>query len=312
MNITSMASRTLFLLAAAFAAPAADDSGTARDWASLIGTRFKVERDVVYKHAGELPLKVDVYFRYDRRPGPTVLYIHGGGWATGSKEQYVLWFLPYIELGMRVVSVEYRLSGVAPAPAAAEDCRCAFGWVGTNAEKYGIDPKRIVVTGGSAGGHLALLTGMADSSAGLGCPGLEPPRAAAIINYYGATDLTDSIESKRPSALKWLRDAPDMLKLARRLSPITYVRPGVPPVLTIHGDADQMIPYSHAVKLHKALAEAGVPNRLVTIPGGKHGRFEWSDADTIRVQRAIESFLNEHHVLDDSRPRNSKSTERKN
>ncbi len=311
MNILPRSSRTLFLLAASFAAAAAEDSGAARDWASLIGNRFKIERDVVYKHTGALPLKVDVYFRYDRRPGPTVLYIHGGGWANGSKEQYVLWFLPYLELGMRVVSVQYRLSGVAPAPAAVEDCRCAFGWVGMNAAKYGIDPKRIVVTGGSAGGHLALLTGMLDSSVGFDCPEVPPPHAAAIINYYGVTDLAESIESQNASALKWLRGAPDMLKLARRLSPITYVRPDMPPVLSIHGDADQMVPYSHAVKLHKALTETRVPNRLVTIPGGKHGRFEWSDADTIRVQRAIESFLGDHHVLDDAGWRKSTSTERK-
>jgi len=71
---------------------------------------------VVYKAAGRFQAKLDLYIRYDNKPGPTILYIHGGGWANGGKEQWVLWYLPYLELGMRVVSVQYRLSGVAPAP----------------------------------------------------------------------------------------------------------------------------------------------------------------------------------------------------
>src|SRR4051812_43157951 len=84
---------------------------TARDWASLVGQRYEAVRDVVYKTSGAFQAKVDVYTRYDRKPGPTMVYIHGGGWSNGSKEQYVLWFLPYLQLGMRVVSVQYRLAG---------------------------------------------------------------------------------------------------------------------------------------------------------------------------------------------------------
>lgn len=287
----------LLLAGVAAAVPMpAQDGESARDWASLVGQRFRAERDVVYKKAGNFEAKLDLYVRYDRRPGPTILYIHGGGWANGTKEQYVLWFLPYLQLGMRVVSVQYRLSGVAPAPAAVEDCRCAFRWVVRNAERYGIDPARIVITGGSAGGHLALLTGMVDAGAGFDrdCPGDEPLKPAAIINYYGVTDVEESLETKNKSALMWLRGVENPRELARRLSPLTYVRPGLPPILTIHGDADEIVPHSHAVRLHKLLDRDGVPNRLLSVPGGRHGRFHWSDEDTIRVQRTIEGFLKEH------------------
>lgn len=157
---------------------AAQDGQSARDWASLVGQRFRAERDVVYRSVNGFNAKVDLYIPYDLKPGPTIVYIHGGGWSTGSKEQYVLWFLPYLQLGMRVVAVQYRLAGVAPAPAGVEDCRCALKWVFQNAGKYGIDPKRIVLTGGSAGGHLVLMTGMLRASDGfdVGCPGPEPPR----------------------------------------------------------------------------------------------------------------------------------------
>ena len=125
-----------------------------------------------------------------------------------SKEQYVLWFLPYLQLGMRVVAVQYRLSGVAPAPAGVEDCRCALRWVFHNAAKYGIDPKRVVLTGGSAGGHLVLLTGLLRPSDGFdgGCPGLpEPPQVAGIINYYGPTDLVAAYDRKDSNLMNWLR-----------------------------------------------------------------------------------------------------------
>jgi acetyl esterase/lipase len=276
------------------------DGESARDWASLVGQRFRAERDVVYKTAGSFQAKLDLYVRYDRKPGPTILYIHGGGWANGTKEQYVLWFLPYLQLGMRVVSVQYRLSGVAAAPAAVQDCRCAFRWVVRNAARYGIDPDRIVISGGSAGGHLALITGLLTPAAGFDddCPGDEALKPAAIINYYGITDVARAFERGSKSALAWLRGPGDPMELARRLSPLTHVRRGLPPILTIHGDADEAVPYEDAVRLHQALDAARVPNQLLTIPGGTHGRFNWSDADTVKVQRTIETFLKKHRILE--------------
>jgi len=268
------------LLVAALTCGAQETSS--RDWASLVGQRFKAERDVVYRTVDGIPLKLDLYIPYDAKPGPTLLYIHGGGWQSGSKEQYVLWYLPYLQLGMRVVAVQYRLSGLAPAPAAVEDCKAAFEWVVANGAKYGLDPKRMVVTGGSAGGHLALMTALA---AGEG-------RVKAVVNYYGATDMVDLLKQGKDYHQKWFRGARP--GLAKEISPLTWVKPGGPPVLTIHGDGDAQIPYSHALRLHQALDAAKVPNQLVTIPGGAHGRHTWSDADTIRVQREIEAFLNKH------------------
>jgi acetyl esterase/lipase len=270
---------------------------SARDWASLAGQRFTAERDVVYRRAGGRDLKLDFYIPYDRKPGPAILYIHGGGWQTGSKEQYVLWYLPYLELGMRVVAVQYRLSGEALAPAGVEDCRCAFRWVVQNGAKYGVDPARIVISGGSAGGHLALLTAM--GSGGIECPDRSgpEPHAAAVINYYGESDLVAPLKDGSPSVRRWLGDGPGVAELARQLSPQAWVKPGLPPVLTLHGDADQAVPYQQSVDLHRALSRAGVPNELVTIPGGAHGRHTWTDADTLRVQRAIENFLGRYKLL---------------
>lgn len=274
---------------------------SARDWASLVVQRFTAQRDVVYRRIGTRELKLDFYVPYDHKPGPSVLYIHGGGWENGSKEQYVLWYLPYLQLGLRVVAVQYRLSGEAPAPAGVEDCRCAFRWVVKNGAKYGVDPDRIVLSGGSAGGHLALLTAM--SSGGIECPDHDgpEPRAAAVISYYGAADLAALLPSGLPSVRRWLRAAPNPQVLARQLSPLTWVKPGLPPILSIHGDADKTIPYQQSVDLRRALNAAGVPNELITIPGGAHGRHTWTDKDTLRVQRAIERFLRRQHLTGVSR-----------
>lgn len=293
MNIALVLASSTALL------PAQPERAPSSAWASIVGQRFQAVRDVTYRTIDAKPLKLDFYVPYDRTPGPTVLYIHGGGWENGNKEQYILWYLPYLELGLRVVAVQYRLSGEAPAPAGIEDCRCAFRWVVNHAAEYGIDPRRIVLTGGSAGGHLALFTAFGSPGFEATCPeaGAVEPRAAAVINYYGATDLTSLLATGQPSVRKWLRTASDPKDLARRLSPISHVRAGLPPVLTLHGDADQVIPHHQATSLHDALSSKRVPNQLLTINGGAHGRHTWSDSDTILAQQTIERFLRQHNIL---------------
>lgn len=137
-----MLSRFVCLFIAAVVDCRAQDPNSARDWASLTGQRYESIRDIPYKNFGGFQAEVDVYTRYDRKPGPTMVYIHGGGWANGSKDQWNLWLLPYLQLGMRVVSVQYRLAGVAPAPAGVKDCRCALAWVFQNAQNTASIPQR--------------------------------------------------------------------------------------------------------------------------------------------------------------------------
>jgi acetyl esterase/lipase len=156
-----------------------------------------------------------------------------------------------------------------------------------------------VVTGDSAGGHLALTTGMIPESAGLDreCPGVPLPKVAAIVDWYGITDVNDLLDgpNKRNYAVQWLGSAPDRGEIAKRLSPLEYVRPGVPPVLAIHGDADPTVPYQHSVRLKAALDKAGVPNDFFTVPGGKHGGF--SAEENVKVYGAIKAFLKKQGLL---------------
>ncbi|MBK8147572.1 MAG: alpha/beta hydrolase [Acidobacteria bacterium] len=158
-----------------------------------------IEPNITYVKADGVELKLDVYRPKAKSPRklPTLVWIHGGGWRGGSKESYSLRVLPWLELGWNVVNVEYRLTGVARAPAAVEDCRCALRWVFENAEKFSFDTEKVVVSGQSAGGHLALMTGMAtgERSFDKNCPG-QPVKVEAIVNWFGITDVGDLLQGK--------------------------------------------------------------------------------------------------------------------
>jgi len=276
-------------------APGQSPESAAR--AADISNKFRIVPNVTYLTANNWEAKLDVYTpREATGPNPTVIYIHGGGWVGGLKETSWLSLLPYLEAGWSVVNVEYRLARVSLAPAAVEDCRCALRWVIRNAKQYNFDTGKLVVTGHSAGGHLSLTTGMLPASAGLDreCPGSEELKVAAVVNWFGITDVLDLLDgaNMKEYAVAWLSSMPNREEIARRASPLTYVRAGLPPIITIHGDADPVVPYSHALRLQEALNKAGVPNQLVTIPGGKHGGF--TAAETQRAFSAIREFLGKH------------------
>jgi acetyl esterase/lipase len=271
----------------------------------LIGNRYDVLPNITYGIANNYELKLDVYRPTTAKAStPVVMLIHGGGWIRHDKEGEVLSLLPYLEMGWAAVNVEYRVAKVSLAPAAVEDCRCALHWIGRNATKYNFDVTKVVVTGASAGGHLALTTAMIPASAGFdnGCVSEDDPKwsgpwpdvtpnVAAVINWVGLTDVADAIHGPniRSWAVSWLGSQPDREELAKRLSPINYVRAGLPPILTIHGNGDPIAPYSQAVRFHEALTKAGVRNQLLTINSDTHGDF--TDEQTLNAYSVIREFL---------------------
>ncbi|HEX4486248.1 MAG TPA: alpha/beta hydrolase [Terriglobales bacterium] len=264
--------------------------------AVLVNHAYDVNSNIVYKAANNVELKLDVYHsREAKGPTPVVMMIHGGGWIVSNKDDYMLTAGPYLAMGFSVVNVEYRLGKVSPAPAAVDDCLCALRWIGAHAKDYNFDLTKLIITGPSAGGHLALTTGMIPASTGFGndCANIAPPneplpKVAAIINLFGITDVADLLQGPnlRTYAVTWLGSQSGREEMAKRLSPLTYVRMGVPPVLTIHGDADPTVPYSHAVRLHEALQKAGVRNQLLTIPGAGHGGFT-AEQDVLAFETTI-------------------------
>jgi acetyl esterase/lipase len=244
------------------------------DWAVRIAARYNVAADIVYRTIDGVDVKLDVYRPFDNAVAKaTLMFMHGGGWAPGSsKSTWSLWFLPFLQLDWVVVNVGYRDSSIARAPAAADDCMHALGWVAEHASEYQIDLKQLVISGLSAGGHLALLTGMSPC----GSPGAALPRPAAIINWCGVTDVAEVVEGphRQDFAVQWVGDAPNLRECVRAVSPLTHVRHGLPPIISLHGDQDDIVPYAHATRLHAALARAGVVNELITLPGAVHASLD--------------------------------------
>jgi len=269
-----------------------------------IADRYWMQPDVIYGSANNTPLKLDVWYPRDNdKPTPTLVYIHGGGWIFGSKEGAVYQLLPYLEKGWRVVNVEYRMAGNSLAPGSVEDTRCALRWIHRNAAQYKFDTSKIVLTGHSAGGHLSLITGMLPDGNPLDnrCYadpkyGDVPMKVAAIVNWYGISDVNDLIQGPniKNYAAMWMGSMPNAADVARSVSPLSYVRAGLPPIITIHGDKDDVVPYTHATRLHDALAKSGNVNKLVTVKGGGHGMF--GQADYVSGFEEIWKFLKDNRV----------------
>jgi acetyl esterase/lipase len=293
------------LIVLAWTAVSAAQLSEAERSAVQIEHDYNVGANITYRVVNGYEAKLDIYRPSEAKaPTPVLVMIHGGGWVAGTKEASSLKLLPYLQMGFAVVNVEYRLGKISLAPAAVEDCLCALHWVGRNAKKYNFDLAKVIVTGGSAGGHLALATAMIPSSAGFdnACAYEDDetwngpwtnarPKVAAVINWFGITDVLDMLQGPetRSYAVSWFGSLPNREDLAKKLSPMSYVRADLPPILTIHGDADRIVPYSQAVKLHEALAKAGVRNQLFTVPGAGHGGFSLDQE--LKAFEAIRAFL---------------------
>jgi len=261
---------------------------------------FDKQLDVVYTTVGDWQGRMDVYYApKDNKPLPLMINIHGGGWNHGTKEQqggFAFWF----KNNFAVANVEYRLTPKATAPAAIEDIRCALMYMVTHAKEFNIDVNRIVICGGSAGAHLALMAGLLqkDHRFDNNCTTSNDFAIAAIIDQYGIADVWDwaygpNIRSK--SATNWLGKYAKDSVFAASVSPITYVKKTSPPTFIVHGDADPVVPYQESVTLHKKMMEAGVTTEFITVPGGKHGGFDNDKKN--EIYEAIGAFLKKIKII---------------
>lgn len=255
---------------------------------------FSAQLNVVYTTVKGWEGKMDLYLPpKEKGNSPVVINIHGGGWNKGVKESQT-GFSTFFKAGFAVANIEYRLTGQATAPAAIEDTRCALIYLIKNAEALNIDVNKIVIMGGSAGGHLALMGGLLgnDHSFDKNCPGVENIKVAAIIDKYGISDVWDwgygqVIKSK--SARSWLGEYANDEKFAKSVSPINYITKNSPPVFIVHGDADPTVPYQQSVDLHKKLVAAGVKTEFITVEEGLHGKFE--KEKNSEINKAMMEFI---------------------
>jgi acetyl esterase/lipase len=262
----------------------------------VIPDNITVEQDVVFMNARDYPLTLDIAVPKGlTRPVPAVVHIHGGGFRNGSKSARHA--VRYANEGFIGVSINYRLSGVAPFPAGVQDCKAAIRWLRANADKYHIDPDHIGIWGTSAGGHLVAILGTSGGDQyleGYGGNADFSSDVQAVVDHYGPTDFMKMDGPKHrmkhlvpdsPESL-WLggliTELPDMV---RRANPITYVDTNDPPMLIMHGEEDNTVIFNQSELLYAALKKAGAVTKFVPVANAGHGYRPTPEGATIAPSR---------------------------
>lgn len=239
------------------------------------------------------------YWKPDSVAHPTLVYIHGGGWLGGNKESITPFIIAYLQKGWNVVNVEYR-TGEGTAPMAVDDCMEAIRWITRNAKNFNIDPGHMVISGESAGGHLALITGLLNS-----IPGShkyysgDSLKIKAIVNWFGITDIAGIDNFYRQQnqesnfASIWVGNPKRMDSVSKVFSPVNRITSSTPAIISIHGKMDSVVPYQQAVTFHELLKKEGIRNELVLIDDGKHLGF--TDKEYQDIYTKIFSFLEQQN-----------------
>lgn len=260
------------------------------------------QTDIEYAKVGETSLKLDLHRPQGENP-PLIVYVHGGGWRAGSKED-----VPIVDLydkGFAIASVDYRLSTQAVFPAQVYDIKAAIRFLRAKAGLYHINASKIAIIGSSAGGHLAALVGVSNGNSELeGKVGEHQDQSSdvqVIVSYYGASNLETILSQSTPKgrdfripALKLLLgDTPDKKpELAKLASPVTHLDKNDPPLLLIHGDADPQMPPQQSQELTQAYEALGLPVTLIMLPGSLHGGAEFYDEErTAIVAKFLDKVL---------------------
>lgn len=259
----------------------------------------KVQKDITYCTVDGVELKMDIYDPKNATGiTPLVVYIHGGGWSSGSKnggagivDAYAL-----LDAGFTVASLDYRLAPQYKMPAMIEDVKCAIRSLRAHASDYNIDPYKIGVWGGSAGGHLVNMLGTSDQSAGFDVGEYldQSSRVQAVVDMFGPTDLTIEFSG----GYAGLKDKVFGDFSAVQASPVTYISADDPPFLILQGNADQVVPLSQSQGFYDKLTAAGVSAELVIVQNAGHA-FKPMTAQPINptreeITQRVVAFFNKH------------------
>lgn len=266
---------------------------------------FERFENIAYAGTSDRQQTLDLAIPRDRTNRlPLIVFVHGGAWEAGSKQDGYGPLAPYVRSGrFAVASVEYRFSQHAIWPAQIHDCKAAIRWLRGNADRYGIDPDRIGVWGASAGGHLVAMLGVSG-----GVPELEgvlgaftnvSSRVTCVVDYFGPSDLLALVQVTNHFRHAD-RDAPiprllggltaEKMDAARSASPVTHATEDDPPFLIVHGTRDDLVPLGQSEALERALAAA----RPVTAPllirmnGAGHG------FNSPELDRRVAQFFDHH------------------
>jgi acetyl esterase/lipase len=257
-----------------------------------------VERPIEYGKVGDTLLLLDLYSpKALDAPAPGLIFIHGGGWTKGHRNDYQLYTIPFAQRGYVVATISYRFAQVAKFPGCVEDAKCAVRWMRANAEKLNVDPDRIAVIGGSAGGYLTLMAGYSADVPELEGAGGHPDVSSkpnAIIDIYGPVDLTTEYARNSREVGRFLpksyEEDPALYSLA---SPLFHLDADDPPTLVIQGTIDELVPVSQSDRLVEKLQELGIPHYYVRLDGWPHTMDVVPQVNEY-TQWVMNAFLEEH------------------
>jgi acetyl esterase/lipase len=250
-------------------------------------------RDLEYAKASSTSLRLDLYLPSERAVRPVIVWIHGGAWRSGSKSDVPI--TPMLSAGFAIASVDYRLSPEAPFPAQMHDIKAAIRFLRANCDRFQLDSNRFVISGSSAGGHLAALAGVSDGVADLeGTLGEHlqvSSRVQSIVSFFGASNLQTILAQSTPFGLNvrvpaldlFLGGQPDAKpELARLASPVAHVDRNDPPLWLYHGDQDPQMPINQAHELQGAYQRASLPVSFEVLHNSKHGGAEFFQEERLR------------------------------
>ena len=242
-------------------------------------------KNLQYAEVDGKPLLLDLYLPEKAEGAPLVVWVHGGGWKSGSKQNC---FLKWVtNFGYTVASINYRLVDVAKWPAQLHDCKGAIRWLRANAKTYGYNPDCVIAAGSSAGGHLVALlgtTGDNDELEGaVGGNGEQSSRVQAVVDYYGATDFllrskTQSWKVNKPGSVVYnLLGGPanQLVEKAQQASAKFHVTPDDPPLLVFHGVKDTTVLMNQTDAIEEAYKKAGLPVTVYRLENSGHGGIEF-------------------------------------
>lgn len=285
----------LTVLVASFALP-----GMCTRAAAAPGDDVVFQKDVEYSNPDNQHLLVDMAWPARIEGGllPAMLCIHGGGFRAGDRHGYDALVKEFARRGYVAATVEYRLAPKYPFPAAVFDVKACVRWLRANARKYHIDPTRIGVTGGSAGGHLAQFLGVTADVKQFEGDGGNPKLSSAVqvvVNQYGPSDFTKSYGKSVDAAEVLPLFLGGNLETARQnhviSSPLNWVTPNAAPTLCIHGTKDNYVAYEQAIWITDRLKACGVECELLTMEGAGHG---FGGEDAKRADAAMFAFFDKH------------------
>ena len=277
----------IFPIAACSALLSAQQAPTSVGENPPVEENFIVTSDVTYTQGINGPLKADVYIPMSPGLHPGIVFIHGGGWVSGNRNQMIKVIKAMADAGYVGFTIDYDL-GKSTFPGALNESLAAVRFLRAHAAEYHLDPFRIAVAGSSAGGELAALVGLAQ--------GDTASHVEAAIVFNGALDLTlPDPKTSLPSVVTIYLggQCESIMETCKAASPQFQVHAGAPPFYVGHGDQDQSVPFVQAVAFTNALKAAGVPVEFFQANGGKHTY--WSDPRFYSANLdAIKAFLALH------------------